>query len=147
MKPNPFKDLDPDAAIKNPDSMPLIVKRAIANIMISFKTGKRGINKDKTPDPGDDYERFVSAFNIITAQFTREGIILGRRGSLELTGAGKVRQVALLKKDRGARRARILKEKKADTKKRRLMRANKPMTPKKKLVYLDRIIDRLQQNM
>jgi hypothetical protein len=147
MKANPFKKLDPDDAIRNPASIPLIMKRAMANIMISFKTGKRGGNKDKTRDPGDEYERFVSAFNIITTQFTRKGLILGRTGSISLTGVGRVQENELKKKDRGARRARILKEQKADPKKRSLMRSVKPLSVNNKLIYLDRIIARLQEKL
>ena len=141
MKPNPFK-LNADDAIRDPDSMPLIMKRAIAGLIINFKKG------DRYSKAGTDHERFTSAFNIISAQFTREGIIMGRKGLLELTGQGEVLQEQLARKDREEKKASLLRFKKASLEQKKKIRARgKPITVRAKLVYLDKIIERLQKTL
>lgn len=147
MKRNPFK-LNAYDALRNPDSIPLIMKRALANLMLEMTTGKTITNQEsKQRDPGTDHERFLSAFNIISTQFTRNGIIKGRQGTLELTGAGMAAQDQLPRKDTLKRRKALQKRRKMPAKERLKKRPDKKWTVTRKLAFLDRIMDKLREDL
>ena len=105
-KPNIYK-LDYQDAIKDIYAIPNLMKRAIANLMLDWKEGRR------KGDPGNDEKRFEAAFNIMTAQFGRDYNYLDKQEigerNVRLNDRGKQRQIKISKDDRkktAAKRAR-----------------------------------------
>lgn len=146
MKANPFK-LNAYDAIRNPDTMPMIMKRAMANIIGEMKTGIREGTKSTLRDPGAAIERFVSAFNIISTSFTRDGIIQGRKGTLELTGPGRARQDKMGRSD-AEKKIKLLKRMRTMTAKDRAKtRLKQPDAPRIKLQKFDRFVEGLKADL
>lgn len=140
MKPNIYK-LNYKDAIKDIYAIPNLMKRAIANLMLDWKEGRR---KD---DPGSDEKRFKAAFNIMTAQFGRNYNYLDKQELRErnvwLNDRGKQRQQQISKDDRKkttARRQRLRTLNREDTSRQR-------PTGYKKIQYVNKVLRKLQKNL
>lgn len=130
--------LDPLTYAKSPDSIPEYMQRAMANILMDYRDGKRR-------RPGGMKDQWITAFNIISAKFGRDFKYLQKsplkRGELKITGVAK-RRVQENYKERAEagqrRRARRVKGKPA---------AKKPVPPSTKLRFFKQFVKKLQQEL
>lgn len=79
-KPPPF-NLDPHAAIRDPDSLPILLRRGMFNV-IRREAGQR--------DP--TYDQFVGAFNIIAWSLTTAGRRPGKKSKGSQRGRGRLKR-------------------------------------------------------